>query len=121
MTADVINFGAELNVLVSVRGHPFERDPFESVFQDMAGVSISFVDQPASAQLMTPEGLAPYDVLCLYDMPGIDFAHKDQPGFVSPPDTLVSGLTAALDQGIGVVALHHAIAGWPAWPNYGDW
>ncbi|MEM9669106.1 MAG: ThuA domain-containing protein [Pseudomonadota bacterium] len=107
--------------MVSVRGHPFERDPFEAIFQDMASISVTFVDQPASVELMTPKGLAPYQALVLYDMPGIDFAHGDQPGFVEPPDALVSGLTAALDRGIGVLALHHAIAGWPAWPDYGEW
>ncbi|HEU4430086.1 MAG TPA: ThuA domain-containing protein, partial [Myxococcota bacterium] len=26
-----------------------------------------------------------------------------------------------LASGKGIVFLHHAIAGWPAWPEYGDW
>lgn len=120
MTAGVIRFNADLNVLVTVRGHPFERDPFSDVFEEMEGVAATFVDQPAAAQLMTPEGLRPYDVLCLYDMPGIDFRHENKPNFVSPPAALKEGLGAALDEGKGVVALHHAIAGWPAWPEYAD-
>ena len=121
MTAGVIRFGAEVNVLVSVRGHPFERDPFSDVFEDMEGVAATFVDQPAAAQLMTPDGLEPYDVLCLYDMPGIDFLHEDKPGYVPPSPALTKGLAAALDAGKGVVALHHAIAGWPAWSEYAEW
>ncbi|MCG8440510.1 MAG: ThuA domain-containing protein, partial [Caulobacterales bacterium] len=121
MTAGIIQYRADVNVLVSVRGHPFERDPFADIFGEMEGVSATFVDQPAAAQLMTPEGLAPYDALCLYDMPGIDFLHPDKPGYVEPPPALRAGLPAALDAGVGVVALHHAIAGWPAWPDYGDW
>lgn len=121
MTAGVIRFHADLNVLVSVRGHPFERDLFSDIFEDMEGVAATFVDQPAAAQLMTPDGLDPYDVLCLYDMPGIDFRHEDKPRFVEPPAALKEGLAAALDAGKGVVALHHAIAGWPAWSEYADW
>jgi type 1 glutamine amidotransferase len=121
MTAGIIHFDAPLNVLVSVRGHPFERDAFGDVFEEMEGVAATFVDQPAAAQLMTPEGLAPYDALCLYDMPGIDFFHDDKPGFVPPPENVKRGFVDVLDAGKGVVALHHAIAGWPAWPDYADW
>ena len=121
MTAGIIDYGAPLNSLVSVRGHPFERDAFEAAFQGLEGVAATFVDQPAAGALMTPDGLAPYDALVLYDMPGIHFGHADAPGFVTPPDGLMSGLAAALDQGIGIVALHHAIAGWPAWEDYADW
>lgn len=121
MTAGVIQYGAPFNVLVSVRGHPFERDAFGDMFEAMDGVSATFVDQPAAGQLMTPEGLAPYDALCLYDMPGVDFSHEDRPGFVEPPASLKRGLKAVLDAGKGVVALHHAIAGWPAWPDYAAW
>lgn len=121
MTAGVIDYGAPLQALVSVRGHPFERDPFDAVFQAMDGIAATFIDQPATAQLMSPDGLAPYDALVLYDMPGIDFAHPDRPGYVEPPVALKTGLTEALEAGQGVVALHHAIAGWPAWETYGDW
>ncbi|MEM6625940.1 MAG: ThuA domain-containing protein [Pseudomonadota bacterium] len=121
MTAGVITYTPQLNALVSVRGHPFERDAFGDVFADMEGVATSFVDQPAASQLMNPDSLAAYDALVLYDMPGLDFMHPDAPGYVEPSIGLKEGLAAALDKGIGVVAMHHAIAGWPAWPEYGDW
>ncbi|MEO0981282.1 MAG: ThuA domain-containing protein [Pseudomonadota bacterium] len=121
MTAGVIDYHAPLNALVAVRGHPFDRDPLEAVFQGMAGVAATFVDQPAAAQLMNPDGLAPYDALVLYDMPGVDFTHADAPGYVDPPKALKTGLAAALEAGIGVVALHHAIAGSPAWGQYAEW
>lgn len=121
MAAGIIDYAKPFQTLVSVRGHPFERDAFESVFQEMDDVATTFVDQPASGQIMSPEGLAPYDALVLYDMPGIDFMHADRPGFVEPPVALRKGLAAALDQGVGIVALHHAIAGWPAWPDYANW
>src|SRR5690606_20556088 len=31
-----------------------------------------------------------------------------------------AGFQALLAEGKGIVALHHAIAGWPAWPAYGQ-
>lgn len=118
----VIRYGEPLRILVSVKGHPFDRNAFASVFEEMEGVQASFVDQPASGRLMNPEGMAGFDALVLYDMPGIDFAAAgDKPGTVEPEDSVKAGLTALLTEGKGVVALHHAIAGWPDWPEYGEW
>lgn len=116
----IIQYGEPLNVLLAVKGHPFERDAFYAIFEAMEGVSAAMVDQPAAAQLMTPEGLAPYDALVLYDMPGLDFRAAEPPAYVPPPPGFQAGLTAALAAGKGVVALHHAIAGWPAWEGYAE-
>lgn len=121
MTAGVIRYDAPLKALVAVRGHPFERDAFGDVFEAIEGVSATFVDQPAAAQLMTPEGLAPFDVLCLYDMPGLDFLSADGLRLVEPPAALKTGLPAVLEAGKGVVALHHALAGWPTWDAFSVW
>ena len=116
-----IAYGAPLKILVAVRGHPFDRNAFDGLFADMAGISATMVDQPAAAQLMNPEGMAPYDVLVLYDMPGLDFdAATDKPAYVDPGHALRRGFCALLDQGKGIVALHHALAGWPAWPGYAE-
>ncbi|WP_309604531.1 ThuA domain-containing protein [Phenylobacterium sp.] len=117
-----IRYGEPLRILVSVKGHPFDRNAFASVFEDMEGVQASFVDQPAAGRLMNPQGMAGFDALVLYDMPGIDFrAAGDRPGTVAPEGSVKAGLEALLTQGKGVVALHHAIAGWPDWPDYADW
>lgn len=118
----VIRYGEPLKVLVSVKGHPFDRNTFASVFEEMQGVQASFVDQPAAGRLMNPDAMAGFDALVLYDMPGIDFAAAgDKPGIVEPEASVKAGLEALLTQGKGVVALHHAIAGWPGWPEYADW
>jgi hypothetical protein len=117
----VIRYDAPLRVLIAVKGHPFERDAFAALFDAMPDIAATFVDQPAASQLMTPQGMAAYDALVLYDMPGLDFAHTDKPGFVAPGEGVKAGLRALLDKGKGVVALHHAIAGWPAWEEYAEW
>jgi len=118
----VIDYHADIRCLVAVRGHPFDRTAFDAMFQAMSGISATMVDQPAAAHLMNPDAMRDYDALVLYDMPGLDFSGIDGPlAMVEPPDALKSGFRALLEQGKGVVALHHALAGWPSWDDYGSW
>ena len=116
----VVRYREPLNVLVAAKGHPYLRDPFMAIFDEMQGIACTLVEQPAAQRLMTPEGMAGFDALVLYDMPGLDFAAPAGPGFVEPDPAVKAGLLALLDAGKGVVALHHAIAGWPAWPEYAE-
>ncbi len=116
----IIRYGERLNVMVAAKGHPYLRDPFMAMFDEMEGVSATLVEQPAAALLMNPEGMAAFDALVLYDMPGIDFRAADGPSFVAPSQALQEGFAKLLQTGKGIVALHHAIAGWPAWPAYAD-
>jgi uncharacterized protein len=117
-----IDHHAAIKCLVAVRGHPFDRSDFAAVFEGMEGISATMVDQPAAALLMNPDGMRNFDVLVLYDMPGIDFAPLEGAiAFTQPAPALKAGFQALLDEGKGVVALHHALAGWPLWPEYGEW
>jgi len=117
-----IDYRAPIQCLVAVRGHPFDRTAFDAMFQAMEGIAATMVDQPAAARLMNPDGMRGFDALLLYDMPGLDFAAPDRPpAYVEPEPEMKAGLRALLEQGTGLVALHHALAGWPAWDEYGDW
>lgn len=116
----VVRYGEPLNVIVVARGHPYARDAFMAMFDTLPGVACTLVEQPAAQRLMSPQGMKGYDALVLYDMPGIDFASHDRPGYVEPDPEFKAGLLALLDEGKGIVALHHAIAGWPAWPEYAE-
>lgn len=118
----LIHHHAPVNVMVAVRGHPFDRTAFDELFQAMEGISATMIDQPAAARLMNPEGMRGFDALVLYDMPGLDFeAPDDPPAYLDPPDELQAGFRALLEQGTGVVALHHSLAGWPTWEDYHLW
>lgn len=118
----LIRHRAGLQCLVAVRGHPFDRTAFDAMFQAMEGISATMVDQPAAARLMSPQGMAGFDVLVLYDMPGLDFeAPLGAPLYRDPPEALKAGFAALLEAGVGVVALHHALAGWPTWSAYHEW
>jgi type 1 glutamine amidotransferase len=118
----IILHNAPIQCLVAVRGHPFDRTAFEAIFQAMEGISATMVDQPAAARLMNPQGMRGFDALVLYDMPGLDFtAASGAPATLEPDEALKQGFEALLEEGKGVVALHHALAGWPAWSDYGEW
>ena len=118
----IIRHRAPIQCLVAVRGHPFDRTAFDAVFQAMEGISAIMVDQPAAARLMNPDGMRGYDALVLYDMPGLDFeAPSGVPLYLEPDPALQAGLRALLEQGTGMVALHHALAGWPTWGQYHEW
>ncbi|HEX5380082.1 MAG TPA: ThuA domain-containing protein [Phenylobacterium sp.] len=117
-----VRYGEPLNVLVAAKGHPYLRDPFMAIFDTLPGMACTLVEQPAVQRLMNPDGMRGFDALVLYDMPGLDFAAPDAPAYVEPDPAFKAGFRALLDEGrVGIVALHHAIAGWPAWPDYADW
>lgn len=117
----VVRYGETLNVLVAAKGHPYLRDPFMAMFDTLPGIASTLVEQPAASLLMNPDGMRPFDALVLYDMPGIQFGVEGGARFVPPTESFKAGFQALLTEGrIGIVALHHAIAGWPAWPDYAD-
>ncbi len=110
----------ERNILLVTKGHPFEREPFFAVFDDMPGLTWTHVEQPAAQALFDVRHAEPYDAFVLYDMPGIDFHPDRGPDFLQPDEGFRRRFEALLEQGKGMVFLHHAIAGWPAWEGYGD-
>lgn len=108
-----------LEVFVCVKGHPFSRDGLEAMLR-AAGCEATMVDQPAAAVLLNPEQMRRYDAILFYDMPGLDFRTPtaQRPAFVDPPVHFTAGFQALMDEGKGMVMMHHAIAGWPKWPAY---
>jgi len=117
----IIQNSGALQVLVAVGGHPFDRTAFDAMFQRMESIAATMVDQPAAARLMNPDGMRNFDALVLYDMPGLDFTVSEhKPRYVAPEPGFMAGFEALLRQGTGIVAMHHALAGWPAWPAYGE-
>lgn len=110
-----------LNLFVVTKGHAFLRDPYEAMLRAI-DMEPTFVDQPAAAQLLNPDGVRAYDAILFYDMPGMDFRAPlgERPGAVAPDPRFVDGFQALLAEGKGIVAMHHALAGWPAWPGYAE-
>ncbi|WP_394998381.1 ThuA domain-containing protein [Sphingomonas sp.] len=118
-----IRYNTAISVLVVVGGHPFDRNSLAGLFEGMDGVAATFVDHPAAMQLMTVEGMRGFDALILYDVPGIDLRRgmaEQKPDVVAPTAEFCAAFLRLLDNGKGVLALHHAIAGWPAWEGYAE-
>ena len=109
------------SVLLVTKGHPFQREPFFDVFDANRDITWAHVEHPAAQWLLHPERAADFDVIVFYDMPGIRFTRGDPPAeFATPPAYLVEGFEALLEAGKGLVFLHHAVAGWPAWHRYAE-
>ncbi len=109
-----------INVLLVTKGHPYEREPFYDIFEQMPEVTWTLVEQPAAQALFDVRHAGDYDAFVMYDMPGIQFQPGMPPQFPDPPQAYRSALRELIDAGHGFVFLHHAIAGWPAWPEYAD-
>jgi type 1 glutamine amidotransferase len=106
------------NILLVTKGHPYERQPFYQIFDDMEGVDYTLVEQPAAEALFSVEEGQRYDAYVMYDMPGIRFRVDGPPDFLEPPARYRESFEKLIDSGHGFVFLHHAIAGWPAWERY---
>lgn len=117
----VIRYDAPGNVLVVTKGHPFEPEPFRALVDAVVpeGWTTTFVEQPAAAAILTPEAAAGFDLLLFYDMPGLLFRAGEPPLAMEPPAGLKDGFARLMDEGKPMLFLHHALAGWPAWPEYG--
>ena len=106
-------------ILLVTKGHPYEREPFYAVFDELEDVNWTLVEQPAAQALFNVDEAAAYDAFVLYDMPGISF-QPGGPGFAEPPPRYRERFLELLEAGHGFVFLHHAIAGWPAWDEYAE-
>lgn len=117
----IINYSATRKLLTVARGHPYERDAFAGLFSGLDEFDVCHVEQPVAQQVLTPQAATDFDAIVCYDMPGIDFtAENDAPKPVAPDSDFIANYLGMLEQGVGMVFMHHSIAAWPAWPEYAD-
>lgn len=110
-----------LRVALLTKGHPFDAASFFAVFDSFEGIEWTHIEHPEALEVVEPERAGDFDVLVMYDMPGITFTRSDPPvEFVDPPDGYPEAFAAMIERGQGMVFLHHAIAGWPTWPQYAE-
>ncbi len=106
-------------ILLVTKGHPYEREPFYAVFDELEHVNWTLVEQPAAQALFNVDEACAYDAFVLYDMPGINF-QPGGPEFLEPTPRYRERFLELVASGHGFVFLHHAIAGWPAWDEYAE-
>jgi hypothetical protein len=106
-----------------VGGHPFDEPSLRRML-DSLDADVSFCSWPEAGRFFNAAGaaslLAEFDVLALYDMPGIKFNRGASPDFPPPPDELVESWATLTAAGMPILALHHSIASWPTWEGFAE-
>lgn len=98
---------AKTRVLVVTGGHGFDKEPFFRMFKENPAISFEAVEHPQAQARFGREAARGWDVLVLYDMwqPLTAQAKAD--------------FVALLREGKGIVSLHHSIANYQDWEEYG--
>jgi len=92
-----------LRVLVVTGGHAFDQEPFYKMFSDMEGIEAVPVQIDKECTYFDDISQWGNDVIVFYNFKN-NLSSKGQ-----------ENLLALCDQGVGMVVLHHAIAGFPEW------
>jgi uncharacterized protein len=99
--------GPKIKVLLVTGGHGFEREPFFQVFKDNPEIAFTHAAHArTNATVYEREDLLTYDAVVLYDMPK-EITEAQKAKFL-----------ALLEQGVGLVVLHHALVSYQHWPDY---
>ena len=107
--------------LVVTGGHAFARDSFAEMLDSFEEADCTQVEQPAAQRFFAPDEAERWDSFLLYDMPGYVFSHDGKtPQLEAPPARFREDFTRLVDRGHGFVFLHHALASWSTWEEYGD-
>lgn len=107
------------DLVVLSGGHPYEEDAFLALLESLEGWSVTHLIHPEAERLVAEGTAANADAILFYDMPGYRFEN----GIVevqAPSEAFKRALTDRFDAGRGAVAMHHAIAGWAAWPEWAE-
>lgn len=105
-----------LQVLVVTGGHPFEEEPFLSVFAADDGIDWTHAQPPAARDWFHPQHTGRWDAIVCYDMQGLEFRKPELPRLLEPPAEYARAFEQFLEAGQGIVFLHHAMSAWPTWP-----
>ncbi|MDR0749331.1 MAG: ThuA domain-containing protein [Tannerellaceae bacterium] len=93
------------HVLFITGGHEYDESAFDQLLAKLP-ITYDHVKHPDAHAALKAERIAPYDVILLYDMPK-EISEEAQGDFI-----------AALANGKGLVALHHAFCSYDFWPEY---
>jgi type 1 glutamine amidotransferase len=110
-------------LLAITGGHRFDRPAFDALLDavcERLGWEWAHATQPAAQRWLRAEHAGVWDAVLLHDLPGLTLARGTEPIVHDPPDSVRAGVQALLDAGQGIVATHHALAGWPSWDGWAE-
>lgn len=108
-------------LLAITGGHRVDLDAFAAMVDavcDGLGWEWAHAVQPAAQRWLRPEHAGEWDAILLHDLPGLSLARGTEPAPHDPGPELRAAVLALLDAGQGIVATHHALAGWPSWDEW---
>ncbi len=100
------NDSPKIRVLVTYGGHGFQREPFFAMFDAMEGIEYDMAELPKQADMLKPGLEKKYDVIARYDMVG------------AVPEEQRKQFVALLEEGIGLVSMHHNLGAHRSWDKY---
>jgi type 1 glutamine amidotransferase len=105
-------------LLAVTGGHRYDLDAFEAMLANVCtsiGWEWTHVEQPEAQGFLDENVGDRYHAILLHDLPGLELARGMQPEVRAIDLDVQHALFGMLDAGVGIVATHHALAGWPAW------
>jgi len=96
----------KIKVVVVVGGHDYEEKPFFSLFEGCDDIEYTKFQLKDDSELFEDISSWDYDVIVLFNMTQ-KITPKRQENFIK-----------LLNQGVGLVALHHAMCSFQEWPQY---
>jgi len=96
-----------IKAVVVTGGHAYDKNEFPKLFAQAERVDIVYAEQRDDSELFEDIETWPYDVIILYHMTR-KIGPKRQ-----------ANLLKLLEDGVGLVALHHAMSAFRDWPEYG--
>lgn len=106
-------------LLAVTGGHRYDLVAFTAMLDDactILGWEYDHVEHPDV--VLGPMVADVYDAVFLHDIPGLRLARGAEPEVVGPSPEVRAAIAELLDTGIGIVATHHALAGWPGWDGW---
>lgn len=108
-------------LLAITGGHRFDVPAFTAMLDAVcAALGWDWVheSQPDAQRWLRPEHAGTWDAIVLHDLPGLTLARGAEPVVMHPDESIRRGVLELLQAGQGIVATHHALAGWPTWDDW---
>jgi type 1 glutamine amidotransferase len=96
----------KIKVAVVTGGHDFEEEPFFAIFENCSDIEYTSIHLQDDSEIFEDISNWDYDVMVLYNMTQEISPHR-QENFIE-----------LLNQGVGLVAMHHSNGAFQQWPEY---
>lgn len=110
-------------LLAVTGGHRFDEAAFAAMLDavcDTLGWVWAHASQPQAQRWLCAEHAGVWDTILLHDLPGLELRRGAVPTPIDPSAAVIDGIRGLLAAGQGIVATHHALAGWPSWDAWAD-